>query len=205
MKIVSAEFIKSATEPSQYPEGTLPEIAFAGKSNVGKSSLINTITQKKNLARTSSTPGCTQLINFFTINNQLSFVDLPGYGFAKVPEAVRKNWKPMIEKYLTERKALRLVILILDIRRDPSKEELAFIQWLYMYNIPFVIVLTKIDKLSRNQRAVRWRRIKEFLDLTANPVLFSARTGEGKGDIWKTIQDMLDQESSPSLAPKSKS
>jgi GTP-binding protein len=203
MKIVSAEFIKSATEPSQYPEGMLPEIAFAGKSNVGKSSLINTITQKKNLARTSSTPGCTQLINFFTINNQLSFVDLPGYGFAKVPEAVRKNWKPMIEKYLTERKALRLVILILDIRRDPSKEELAFIQWLYMYNIPFVIVLTKIDKLSRNQRAVRWRRIKEFLDLTANPVLFSARTGEGKGDIWKTIRDMLDQESSPSLAPKS--
>jgi len=203
MKIVSAEFIKSATEPSQYPEGMLPEIAFAGKSNVGKSSLINTITQKKNLARTSSTPGCTQLINFFTINNQLSFVDLPGYGFAKVPEAVRKNWKPMIEKYLTERKALRLVILILDIRRDPSKEELAFIQWLYMYNIPFVIVLTKIDKLSRNQQAVRWRRIKEFLDLTANPVLFSARTGEGKGAIWKAIRDVLDQEYSPTIAPQS--
>jgi len=110
MKVVSTEFIKSATEPSQYPEGILPEIAFAGKSNVGKSSLINTITQRKNLARTSSTPGCTQLINFFTVNNQLSFVDLPGYGFAKVPETVRKNWKPMIEKYLTELENFGLIV-----------------------------------------------------------------------------------------------
>jgi GTP-binding protein len=203
MKVVSAEFIKSATEPSQYPEGILPEIAFAGKSNVGKSSLINTITQRKNLARTSSTPGCTQLINFFTVNNQLSFVDLPGYGFAKVPEAVRKNWKPMIEKYLTERNSLRLVILILDIRRDPSAEELAFIHWLRLYNIPFLFVLTKIDKLSKNQRSVRWRSIKEFIGVTANPVLFSARTGEGKGDIWKTIWNVLDHEYSPPLAPKS--
>jgi GTP-binding protein len=126
MKIVSAEFIKSAAEPSHYPDVALPEIAFAGRSNVGKSSLINTLTSKKNLARTSSTPGCTQLINFFAINDQLSFVDLPGYGFAKVPEAVRKNWKPMIEKYLTERKNLRLVILIVDIRRDPSAEEISF-------------------------------------------------------------------------------
>ncbi|MEN6317479.1 MAG: ribosome biogenesis GTP-binding protein YihA/YsxC [Syntrophaceae bacterium] len=203
MKIVSAEFIKSAAEPSHYPESTFPEIAFAGRSNVGKSSLINTITSKKSLARTSSTPGCTQLINFFIVNNQLSFVDLPGYGFAKVPEAVRKNWKPMIEKYLTERKTLRLVILIVDIRRDPSEEELSFIQWLHMYNIPFLFVLTKIDKLSRNQRAVRWRRIKESLGLTATPVLFSARTGEGKKDIWKTIRSVLDQEYSPPIAPQS--
>lgn len=200
MKIVSAEFIKSAAEPSHYPEGAFPEIAFAGRSNVGKSSLINTITSKKNLARTSSTPGCTQLINFFTINNQLSFVDLPGYGFAKVPEAVRKNWKPMIEKYLTERKNLRLVILIVDIRRNPSEEEISFIQWLNIYNIPFLFVLTKIDKLSRNQRAVRWRSIKELLGLTANPVLFSARTGEGKGAIWKSIRDVLDREPTPSTA-----
>ena len=200
MKIVSAEFIKSAVEPSHYPQGIFPEIAFAGRSNVGKSSLINSITQRKNLARTSSTPGCTQLINFFTVNNQLSFVDLPGYGFAKVPESIRKNWKPMIEKYLMERKTLRLVILIVDIRRDPSAEELAFIEWLHMYNIPFLFVLTKIDKLSRNQRAVRWRSINEYLGLTANPVLFSARTGEGKGAIWKSILDVLDREPAPSTA-----
>jgi len=200
MKIASAEFIKSAVEPSHYPQGIFPEIAFAGRSNVGKSSLINSITQRKNLARTSSTPGCTQLINFFTVNNQLSFVDLPGYGFAKVPASIRKNWKPMIEKYLTERKTLRLVILIVDIRRDPSAEELAFIQWLHMYNIPFLFVLTKIDKLSRNQRAVRWRSIKDSLGLTANPVLFSARTGEGKGAIWKSILDVLDREPAPPIA-----
>ena len=203
MKIISAEFIKSATEPSTYPEGIFPEIAFAGRSNVGKSSLINALTQKKNLARTSRTPGCTQLINFYTVNERLSFVDLPGYGFARVPDAVRKNWKPMIEKYLRERKNLLLLILILDIRRDPSEEELAFIQWLGLYNIPFLIVLTKIDKMSRNQMAVRRRIISEFLGLTERPVLFSARTKEGKDAIWERIKDALDSLSSPPKAPQS--
>lgn len=203
MKIISAEFTKSATEPSTYPEGIFPEIAFAGRSNVGKSSLINALTQKKNLARTSRTPGCTQLINFYTVNERLSFVDLPGYGFARVPDVVRKNWKPMIEKYLRERKNLLLLILILDIRRDPSEEELAFIQWLGLYNIPFLIVLTKIDKMSRNQMAVRRRIISEFLGLTECPVLFSARTKEGKDAIWERIKDALDSLSSPPKAPQS--
>lgn len=179
--------------PSHYPEGVLPEIAFAGRSNVGKSSLINAITQRKNLARTSATPGCTQFINFFQVNKQISFVDLPGYGFAKVPVAIRKNWKPMVETYLKERKSLRLVILILDIRRDPSEEEFAFLHWLRLYNISVLVVLTKIDKISRSQAAVRRRRIKEVLELTTDTVLFSARTGEGKATIWRNIRNVLDQ------------
>lgn len=202
MKIISTEFIKSATLPIQYPEGELPEIAFAGRSNVGKSSLINAITQRKNLARTSSTPGCTQLINFFQINNKISFVDLPGYGFAKVPEAVRRKWKPMVETYLRERNVLRLVILILDVRRDPLTDEFAFLHWLRLYNVSVAVVLTKIDKLSRSQAAVRKRRITEALELTKNPILFSARTGEGKASIWKAIRDALDQETSRSVTTK---
>ncbi|MGO9137910.1 MAG: ribosome biogenesis GTP-binding protein YihA/YsxC [Syntrophales bacterium] len=190
MKIVSAEFVKSATQPSQYPEGILPEIAFAGRSNVGKSSLINTITRKKNLARTSSTPGCTRLINFFTANNQISLVDLPGYGYAKAPIASKKEWGPMIETYLMQRESLESVIVILDVRRDPSEQDLTLIDWLRHYQIIPTIVLTKIDKVSRSQAKVRQRKIKELLGLNADPILFSARTGEGKDAIWGAINDL---------------
>ncbi|MGZ3578088.1 MAG: ribosome biogenesis GTP-binding protein YihA/YsxC [Syntrophales bacterium] len=191
MKIVSAEFVKSATLPSQYPEGILPEIAFAGRSNVGKSSLINTITRKKNLARTSSTPGCTRLINFFIVNNQISLVDLPGYGYAKAPIASKKEWGPMIETYLMHRESLESVIVILDVRRDPSEQDLTLIDWLRHYQIIPTIVLTKIDKVSRSQATVRKRKIRELLGLNADPILFSARTGEGKDAIWGAIKDLF--------------
>jgi len=191
MKIVSAEFVKSATLPSQYPEGKLPEVAFAGRSNVGKSSLINTIARKKNLARTSSTPGCTRLINFFIVNNDISLVDLPGYGYAKAPIASRREWGPMIETYLKERESLESVIVILDVRRHPSEQDLTLIDWLRHYEIVPTVVLTKIDKISRSQAKVRQRKIKELLTLTADPILFSARTGEGKDVIWGAIKDLL--------------
>jgi GTP-binding protein len=191
MKIVSAEFAKSATLPSQYPEGKLPEVAFAGRSNVGKSSLINTIARKKNLARTSSTPGCTRLINFFIVNNEISLVDLPGYGYAKAPIASRREWGPMIETYLKERESLESVIVILDVRRHPSEQDLTLIDWLRHYEIIPTVVLTKIDKISRSQAKVRQRKIKELLALTADPILFSARTGEGKDVIWGAIKDLL--------------
>ena len=191
MRIVSAEFAKSATLPSQYPEGNLPEIAFAGRSNVGKSSLINTITCRKSLAKTSSTPGCTRLINFFIVNNEISLVDLPGYGYAKAPITSRREWGPMIETYLKYRESLESVIVILDVRRNPSEQDLTLIYWLHYYEIIPTIVLTKTDKISRSQTKIRQRKIKELLALTADPILFSARTGEGKDIIWGAIKDLL--------------
>ncbi len=189
MKVLSAEFVLSAKEPAHYPPAALPEIAFAGRSNVGKSSLINTLVKRKGLARTSNTPGRTQEINFFTVNDRFAFIDLPGYGYAKVPEAIRKHWGPMIEIYLRERQTLRLVVLILDIRRDPSDEDHQLIGWLEHYGLPFVIVLTKTDKVSRNQLAERKRRIGEDLGLASitQSVSFSAKTGEGKDILWREI------------------
>jgi len=194
MKTLSAEFIKSATAPSHYPEGVFSEVAFVGRSNVGKSSLINTLVGRKNLAKTSNTPGRTQLVNFFLINGRYSFVDLPGYGFARVPEAVRRNWGPMVETYLSQRPNLRLVILIMDIRRDPAAHDMDLLQWLNHYRIPALLVLTKTDKLSKSQVRIHARRIADTLtkgaDLTTppNPILFSARTGEGKDVIWSFIE-----------------
>jgi len=189
MKILSAEFVLSAREPVHYPPALLPEIAFAGRSNVGKSSLINTLVKRKGLARTSNTPGRTQEINFFAVNDRFAFIDLPGYGYAKVPEKIRSHWGPMIETYLSQRETLRLVVLILDIRRDPSEEDRQLIGWLQYYRLPFLIVLTKIDKVSRGQRAERQRRITEALELPPALSLlpFSAKTGEGKDLLWREI------------------
>ncbi len=193
MKIISAEFIAAANEPSHYPEGNLPEVAFVGKSNVGKSSLINRLVLRKSLARTSRTPGRTQQIIFFNINKEISFVDLPGYGFAKVPQSVQKKWGPMVETYLKERSALKLVIFILDIRRDPSAEDVDLIRWLNFYRISHLFVLTKTDKLSRSQTRVRKDAIVERLRIQppADLVLFSAKTGEGKEKIWNAIKNIM--------------
>jgi GTP-binding protein len=194
MKILSAEFIKSATTPLHYPEGVFPEVAFVGRSNVGKSSLINALVGRKNLAKTSNTPGRTQLINFFLINRRYSFVDLPGYGFARVPESVRRNWGPMVETYLKERPNLRLVILIMDIRRDPAGHDMELLQWFNHYLIPTLPVLTKIDKLSKSKVQQRARQIEQMLMEGVNlqtapkPVLFSARTGEGEEALWSFIE-----------------
>src|SRR3989339_1769894 len=148
MKVLSAEFVLSAKDPSHYPPASLPEIAFAGRSNVGKSSLINTLVKRKGLARTSNTPGRTQEINFFRVNERFAFIDLPGYGYAKVPEAIRKQWGPMVETYLSDRRTLRLVILILDVRRNPSDQDLQLMKWLSHYSLDFFLVLSQKDKIS---------------------------------------------------------
>jgi len=193
MKITSAEFIKSAVWPPQYPQATMPEIAFVGRSNVGKSSLINTLVGRKNLAKTSNTPGRTQLINFFAINEKISFVDLPGYGFAKVPQSVKKDWGNMMETYLRERQSLCLVVLILDIRRDPNEDDLSLRDWLEQYRIPCLYVLTKTDKLSNNQMIARRRAIEKILEVPAEkkPILFSAVTQKGKNDIRAFLENHL--------------
>lgn len=193
MKILSAEFIKSAVWPPQYPPGILPEIAFVGRSNVGKSSLINTLVGRKNLAKTSNTPGRTQLINFFTINEIMSFVDLPGYGFAKVSQSIKKDWGDMIESYLRERRNLAIVIFILDLRRNPSADDLSLRNWLDHYCIPYVYILTKADKLSNNQALVQKRLIEKSLGVSVRnkTVLFSAKNQRGKEELWQLLENHL--------------
>jgi GTP-binding protein len=189
VKVLSAEFVKSATKPSEYPRGNLPEVAIAGKSNVGKSSLINTLVNRKNLAKTSSQPGRTQTINFFRVNEKLSLVDLPGYGFARAPLEIRKAWKPMVETYLQTREAIRLVILILDARRGLSPDDSILLDWLDYHEIPALIVLTKADKLSQFERARQKRGLAAVPLLEGRPLLFfSAITGEGKDEMWNWIQ-----------------
>ena len=189
MKVTSAEFIKSATKPSEYPPENLPEIAIAGKSNVGKSSLINTLVNRKNLAKTSSSPGRTQTINFFRVNEKISLVDLPGYGYAKVSLRVRETWKPMVESYLQTREGIRMVVLILDARRGASPEDLTLLDWLDYHQIPSLIVLTKADKLSQIERARQKKTVADIPLLNGKPIcFFSALTGEGKEDLWRHIQ-----------------
>jgi GTP-binding protein len=190
MKILSARFVKSGTAPKHYPPPDLPEVAFAGRSNVGKSSLINALVNRKGLAKTSNTPGRTQALNFFVVNEGWSFTDLPGYGYAKVPESVKRFWGPMVETYLRERQNLRLVILVLDIRRDPNADDLSLLDWLTDYHVPCLPVITKSDKLSKSQAMARRKEICGILRLeTAGAILFSARTGEGRDLIWQRIQD----------------
>ncbi len=193
MKITSAEFVTSATRPSQYPNIALPEIAFAGRSNVGKSSLINTLVNRKHLVKTSATPGRTQLINFFDINRRMGFVDLPGYGYAKVPVSVRKKWGPMIESYLSDRESLRAVVVIMDIRRIPRQEELNLLAWLKHYAIASILVLTKTDKLSKNKQAHQQDLIARTLERPIKDViLFSAKTRRGRDDVWNAILSLIE-------------
>ena len=192
MKITSAEFVTSATKPSQYPPEELPEIAFAGRSNVGKSSLINVLVNRKHLVKTSSTPGRTQLVNFFDINQRITLVDLPGYGYARVPAPVKKKWGPMIETYLSGRSTLKGVVVILDIRRTPREEEHNLIAWLEHYAIPIILVLTKVDKLSKTKQAKQRAAVARSLALDAGDlILFSAKSRIGREDVWQAIEHVL--------------
>jgi len=192
MKIVSARFLTSAVAPSQYPAGLLPEVAFSGRSNVGKSSLINALLGRKGLVKTSSTPGRTQTLNFFEVNEAFVFVDLPGYGWAKAPEAVRRRWRPMVESYLSERAQLKGVVVIMDIRREPSEGDIQLLEWLAHKNIPAIRVLTKADKISQPRRLQQFASVRRKLPFAGDePVLFSAVTGEGKKELWKRLLPLV--------------
>lgn len=190
MKIVSSEFVKSSTRLGNCPDQGHPEVALAGRSNVGKSSLLNKLTNRKKLARISNTPGRTQTINFYIINNDLYLVDLPGYGYARVPENVRAKWGPMVEGYLSKRETLRGVILLVDMRHKPTAQDLQMLQWLRFYGLPHAVVATKADKISRGKLQKHLSVIRNTLELAREDILisFSAQTGAGREEVWNVIE-----------------
>lgn len=186
MKIISAEFVKSAFEKRHWVTDGKPEIAFLGRSNVGKSSLINSLLLRKGLARTSNTPGRTQSINFFLINDSFYFADLPGYGYARVSKTMRADWGRMAEEYLAERRELALCIQLIDSRHEPSALDIQLNEWLVHHNKPHVIVATKADKLSRNELQKSVKAARAMLE-GAEIVPFSALSGKGRDEVWNQI------------------
>ncbi|MCU0082500.1 ribosome biogenesis GTP-binding protein YihA/YsxC [Streptococcus danieliae] len=185
----NADLLLSATNKSHYPQDDIPEIAMAGRSNVGKSSFINGILNRKNLARTSSKPGKTQLLNFFDIDGQLRFVDVPGYGYAKVSKKEREKWGKMIEEYLTSRENLQAVVSLVDFRHAPSQDDVQMYDFLKYYEIPVILVATKVDKIPRSRWNKHEKMIKDKLDFDPSDdfVLFSSETKHGIDQAWDAI------------------
>ena len=187
---MSAEFCKSAFEMQHWPTDGRPEIAFLGRSNVGKSSLLNSLLQRKGLARTSNTPGRTQSINFFLINESFYFVDLPGYGFAKVSKSMRSDWGKMAEEYLSQREQLALSIQLVDSRHKPSQLDLQLHEWLEFNQKDYLIVATKTDKLSSNELTKQIRLIET--DMPESKIIsYSAQSGKGRDSVWSAIAAAL--------------
>lgn len=190
MKITSAEFVKSAFERIHWTSDNLPEIAFLGRSNVGKSSLLNSLLSRKGLARTSNTPGRTQSINFFLINESFYFVDLPGYGYAKVSKTMREDWGVMAEEYLAERENLVLSIQLIDARHKPTALDKQLNEWLNFYDKNHLVVATKSDKLSNNKLSKSMKDIKSVLP-TSEIIAYSSVSGRGKDELWSGIYNAL--------------
>ncbi len=182
--------------PKDYPRDRRPEFAFVGRSNVGKSSLLNALLGKKALAKTSATPGKTQTINFFDVNGVLYFVDLPGYGYAKVPLEVKENWGRVLTAYLEQREQLQLVVMLVDSRHKPTERDLAMLELLDRAEVPTLIVATKIDKLKRGQRRQSLATIRDTLELDPDAEIlpFSTATGEGQKELWRIIDEILAQQ-----------
>jgi GTP-binding protein len=192
MVIRSAEFIKSGLKVSHFPQTSLPEIAFAGRSNVGKSSLINTLAGRRALVRTSRTPGQTRTLNFFLINQKIVLVDLPGYGFSRAPKEVIRSYQEAMTAYLKTRPNLVLVILLLDIRRLPSPADKDFFYLVQSCGRDLLVVLTKSDTLGRTTWKKAWKGISVDLgDPGVQPIFFSARTGQGRDEIWTAIEQFI--------------
>lgn len=190
MKIKKADIYATAVSPSQYPITGIPEVAFAGRSNVGKSSLINSLVNRKSLARTSQTPGKTRVINFFEVNEEVYLVDLPGYGYARVSKDEKSKWGKMIESYLYSREELKLVILLVDIRHEPTKDDILMFDWMKATGSQMLVVATKADKLTRNHRNKSLVQIRKTLKMTNDDILlhFSSQTKEGRDELWEIIE-----------------
>jgi GTP-binding protein len=205
MKITSAKFVKSVFERSHWPRDGRPEVAFLGRSNVGKSSMINSLLRIKGLARSSNTPGRTQSLNFFLINERFHFVDLPGYGFARAPREVRETWGALVTEYLANRDTLVLSIHIVDSRHEPTTLDLQLREWLAANGKPFLTVATKSDKLSQNESHKNLARARKVLDGAAaggvgaggELVAYSATTGRGRESVWRAIEEALASSHSP--------
>ncbi|MBB3867634.1 YihA family ribosome biogenesis GTP-binding protein [Geobacillus sp. NFOSA3] len=193
MNVTKAEIAVSAVKPEQYPDGALPEFALAGRSNVGKSSFINKMINRKNLARTSSKPGKTQTLNFYLINESLYFVDVPGYGFARVSKKEREAWGKMMETYFTTREQLRAVVLIVDLRHPPTKDDVMMYEFLKHYQIPTIIIATKADKVPKGKWQKHLKVVRETLNIMEDDklILFSAETGQGKEEAWAALERFL--------------
>jgi GTP-binding protein len=188
---VSAKFITSAAKPADFPPGRLPELAVVGRSNVGKSSLINALVGQQGLARTSRTPGRTRLLNWFEVDGRFNLVDLPGYGYAAVDRDMRAGWQPLIEEYLSRRDVLAGVLLLIDVRRGPEEEELDFVPWLEERKIPIVVALTKADKLPKNKRMLEVAKAKKTLGLKRDPFAVSAQDGDGIDPLWRALDKLV--------------
>ena len=189
----NAEIVLSAVSKAQYPQDDMPEIALAGRSNVGKSSFINTLLGRKNLARTSSKPGKTQQLNFYNIDDKLRFVDVPGYGYAKVSKTERAKWGKMIEEYLTSRENLRAVVSLVDLRHDPSADDVQMYEFLKYYEIPVIVVATKADKIPRGKWNKHESAIKKMLNFEASDrfIIFSSETRQGYDQAWDAILESI--------------
>jgi GTP-binding protein len=194
MKIKKSEFVTSAVTKDQYPISALPEIAMVGRSNVGKSSLINMLLNRKNLARTSSTPGKTQLINFFDIDGKFTLVDLPGYGYARVSKEQKKTWGTIIETYLKSRKNLLEVILLVDLRHKPTAEDVEMYKWIKSYGFNGIVVATKHDKIKKSQLNKHIKIIRDTLGMDENGVIVTSSTmnRKGKYDVWEIFNELFE-------------
>ncbi|WP_082233683.1 ribosome biogenesis GTP-binding protein YihA/YsxC [Halobacillus massiliensis] len=194
MKVNHAEIVISAASKKQYPADPIPEIALAGRSNVGKSSFINKLISRKNLARTSSKPGKTQTLNFYKINEAFHFVDVPGYGYAKVSKKERAKWGKMMKEYFAEREQLRATALIVDIRHEPSDEDCMMYDYLKYFDLPVIVIATKLDKIKKGNIQKQLKLVSSTLEMAEDDLLipFSAETGEGKDQSWKVIREYLE-------------
>ena len=190
LKATSAEFLKSAFKETDWPRDSRPEVAFLGRSNVGKSSVINSLLGVRNLARTSSTPGRTQSLNFFSINDAFRFVDLPGFGYARVPRDIKSSWGEMVTAFLAKRRQLVLSIHLVDSRHEPTKQDLQLHEWLEQNAKPRLIVATKSDKLSNNELRKSLEHITRVLN-DDQVVAYSAKTGRGRDELWRAINSAI--------------